>query len=302
MAVLSLLTITVALARADLAALRPVALVRDFFQQRAGGVPLWVFFGAMLVFSIVGYQLDHMDGSDVGASAFFIDNKTRRLSADSVMDYVRFWLKVVLLFASLFIEYELLFRPSGDRRQLDKRPPVREWLCLVCGATFIARILVQMGLFWHREISWIEVFAEAGGVIPISLASFAFGAAQRRGAAVGAMEYLGVLVFLLGTYLNIWPEYTRYVWKSDPGNAGHLYVGGLFAFCRHINYFGEVLSFVGFALASSTWWNLWVPVVMGFGMAAFSVPELDAYLSVKYSAEWAAYTRDVPCQMFPFVW
>merc|ERR1712150_361784 len=109
----------------------------------------------------------------------------------------------------------------------------------------------------------------------------------------------GVAVFLLGTYLNIWPEYTRYVWKSDPSHAGRLYAEGLFAVCRHINYFGEVLSFVGFALASSVWGNLWVPLVMGVGMAGFSVPELDAYLSTKYAAEWAAYIRDVPCQMFP---
>ena len=37
-------------------------------------------------------------------------------------------------------------------------------------------------------------------------------------------------------------------WKQQPANAGHLYVGGLFAFARHINYFGEILTFLGWAL------------------------------------------------------
>ena len=115
-------------------------------------------------------------------------------------------------------------------------------------------------------------------------------------------EIWGLLIFGIGTYLNLWPEYTRHVWKKNPANAGRLYVEGLFATCRHINYFGEVLSFVGFAMVTSVWWNLWIPLVMGVGMAAFSVPELDTYMRNKYKAEWVSYTAAVKCQMIPFVW
>lgn len=301
-AFVSTVLFVVVAARVDWTCFKPVPVVRDFFQQRVAGVPLWTFFGAMLVLSVFGYLCDHLDSVDSGASAFFIDNKTRSTQPSTFIDHVRFWLKILLLLVSLYIEYELLFQPTRDKRQLEKRPPMREWLCLLCGTVFVGRIFAQMALFWSREISWVEVFAEAGGVIPISLAAFAYGAARRRGAPLGIMELLAVPVFLFGTYLNLWPEYTRHVWKSDPANSGHLYVGGLFAFCRHINYFGEVLSFVGFAMASSTWWNLWVPAVMGVGMAVFSVPELDAYLSQKYAAEWVAYSKEVTCQMFPFIW
>merc|ERR1711933_539435 len=174
----------------------------------------------------------------------------------------RYCLKAMLLFCSLYVEYILLFKPQGDSRYLEKRMPVREVLCLLFGAIFIGRILLQMSLFWHRDLLWVEVFAEAGGIIPLSLACFGFAASSCRNASFGAAEVLALPVFLLGTWLNIWPEYTRYVWKSDPVNAGHLYMGGLFAVSRHINYFGEILSFVGFAMASGTWWTLWIPTVM----------------------------------------
>merc|ERR1711974_331462 len=93
----------------------------------------------------------------------------------------------------------------------------------------------------------------------------AFGARRRRGAPLGALELVGALLFLVGTYLNVWPEYARHLWKAHPENAGRLYTGGWFAVCRHINYFGEALSFVGFALVTAARWNLWVPLVMGEG-------------------------------------
>jgi len=274
----------------------------EFASHRAAGVPLWSFFSLMVVLSALGHHLDQPDG---GASAFFIDNKTRRMVHTTVFDHIRYWLKVVLLVVSVYIEYGILFRPLEALKQKKDVSrstfAVREWICLFCGAAFVARVVLQM-VFWSRIISWVEVFAEAGIIIPLSLASLGFGAARKRAAAIGAMEVIGVILFLVGTYLIVWPEYTRHLWKRDPANAGRLYVGGLFGVCRHINYFGETLSFVGFAMATSAWWNVWIPMVMGAGLILFSVPELDAYLSSKYAADWVAYTQDVQCQMIPFVW
>ena len=178
---------------------------------------------------------------------------------------------------------------------------IRIWLCFAYGLVFVIRVLIQMFAFWSRKIPWVEVWAEAGGVIPLSLASFAYGTYQRRHEDIGTMELASVPAFLLGTYLNLWPEYARYLWKLNPANKGKLYTLGFFAYCRHINYFGEVLSFVGFAMASAVS-CMWVPLVMGFGMACWSVPELDYYLERKYPAEWKTYTEEVPWNMIPYVW
>lgn len=113
--------------------------------------------------------------------------------------------------------------------------------------------------------------------------------------------WAAVGLFSFGTWLNLWSEFQRYWWKLEGNRQGRLFTGGLFSYCRHINYFGEVLSFVGYGIASA-WWGQWVPLVMGTGMAVWSVPEIEFYLAKKYSEEWSGYVEEVPCVMFPFVW
>ena len=161
----------------------------------------------------------------------------------------------------------------------------------------------QMLLFWHRRISWTEVTAEAGVIIPLSLASLAIGTVRCRHRPCGWREITGATIFSLGTLLNFWSEYDRYAWKLDPAHAGHLYTEGLWQWSRHINYFGEIASFVGPGLwCGDGCFNLWIPMAMGVGMAGWSVPELDFYLSRRYPDEWSAYTATVPWSMVPMVW
>jgi protein-S-isoprenylcysteine O-methyltransferase Ste14 len=316
----------------------PNIIADFFFTPLPGGFPVYAFFVLMGILTALGIWADAAEakgGDDQpNWSAFFIDTSARRSDPHTPLNQFRCWLKVLLLFFSLWMEYAILFQQSCPfwkagataARTTSGTPSVkmaaavtavqyareeqsagahahttRAWLCMLCGGGFVVRVLVQMFAFWSRGTPWVEVFAEAGGVIPLSLASFAFGASRRSHEPIGTMEVLALPVFLLGTYLNLWPEYTRYIWKLDPANSGKLYTEGLFASCRHINYFGEVLSFVGFAMASALP-NLWVPAVMGVGMAVWSVPEIDFYLADKYGEQWTEYTSEVQCQMFPGVW
>ena len=64
---------------------------------------------------------------------------------------------------------------------------------------------------------------------------------------LGYFGILGFLIYLSGSFVNVYSEFQRYFWKLE--NDG-LYTGGLFSLARHINYFGEVFSFVGFAMLS----------------------------------------------------
>ena len=64
---------------------------------------------------------------------------------------------------------------------------------------------------------------------------------------VGYFGILGFVIYLSGSFVNVYSEFQRYFWKLE--NDG-LYTSGLFSFARHINYFGEVSSFVGFAMLS----------------------------------------------------
>ena len=108
-----------------------------------------------------------------------------------------------------------------------------------------------MFVFWERRVPWIEVTLEAAFIVPLSLASLAWGAVQAAGSQLWILpQAVGLWIFAAGTYLNVVPEAQRHLWKRKPGNRNELYTGGWFGRARHINYFGEVLSFIGFAIAS----------------------------------------------------
>ncbi|CAE7437510.1 dhcr7 [Symbiodinium pilosum] len=124
----------------------------------------------------------------------------------------------------------------------------------------------------------------------------AWGTAQTRASSKGLA---GLLVFLFGTWLNVYPEWQRHVWKREACHQGRLYMGGLFSLARHINYTGEILSFVGFSLVTGALWTMWVPAVMGLGMCTLSIREIEFYLSQRYKEDWAVYIQQVPWLMIP---
>jgi len=225
-------------------------------------------------------------------SAFFIDTDARLLSLPAGSASVRWWAKAALLIGTLALVWRMLSVP---------RPCPRRFPVFLCACVFVARVLLQMAYFWSRSINWKEVILEAGGIIPLSLASLAAGASWTS-SPLGALDVVAFIVFLFGTWLNIWPEYQRFLWNKCKENKGKLYAGSLFAWCRHINYTGEILSFVGFSLITGALWTLWVPVVMGAGMATFSIREIEFYLSQKYKDEWPRYIQQVPYLMVPWVY
>eukprot|EP00329_Picozoa_sp_Boothbay-MS584-11_P005703 49490_2 len=174
--------------------------------------------------------------------------------------------------------------------------------CVFCGLAFLARVLLQLLYFWARRIPWAEVILEAAFIVPLSLVSLVYGARQYD-EGWWTMPVLGLVLFLGGTYVNLVSEFQRYAWKQQDGNQGKLYSGGLLGQARHINYTGEVSSFIGFALVSGQWYNLWVPVCMGLGMVVWSQPELDWYLKHRYGPkEHARWLQQVPHKFVPGLW
>lgn len=212
-----------------------------------------------------------------------------------------------MLVGNLPLAFLLCKCDKMDQSQSDQSSTCRfRCLCvLFCTAIFVLRVLFQMSVFWSRGIPWKEVIFEAGGVIPLSVGSMALGASGGSNYSNThsklMLEMAGILVFLFGTWLNLYPEWQRHRWKRA-GNAGRLYTGGFFAFARHINYTGEIISFVGFSFTTAALWTLWVPGVMALGMCSVSVREIEFYLDQKYKEEWPAYIRDVPWLMIPWLY
>ena len=65
--------------------------------------------------------------------------------------------------------------------------------------------------------------------------------------------YVGIAVFMAGFIINLHSDYIiRHLRK--PGDRAHyIPMGGMFKFVSSANYFGELLEWIGFAIASWSW-------------------------------------------------
>lgn len=122
---------------------------------------------------------------------------------------------------------------------------------------------------------------EASFIVPLSLYSLALGTKKNK---LLFIDFFWIFLFIFGSFLNFYPEYNRYKWKLK--NKNKLYSYGLFNYARHINYTGEILSFIGYAGIKGNYYNIWIPFLMGFGMIIWSCTELEWYLNKKYTKEF----------------
>ena len=106
---------------------------------------------------------------------------------------------------------------------------------------------------------------------------------------IGLIEFIGILFFLMGSYLNSASEYLRYSWKKEDENAGRVYTGGLFKYAVNINYFGDIVLFIGLAAIAHQVELLIVPASMGLIFILILIPLKDNYLKQKYGEEFVKY-------------
>jgi protein-S-isoprenylcysteine O-methyltransferase Ste14 len=112
---------------------------------------------------------------------------------------------------------------------------------------------------------------------------------------------LSAVFYVLGSYLNSYSELERKWWKENPQNKGRCYMLGLFALSRNVNYFGDTLLFAGWAIATGSWWNIWVPVLMGLSFWFYHIPDKEQYLEKRYKGEWPIYKKKTPYAFVPFL-
>jgi protein-S-isoprenylcysteine O-methyltransferase Ste14 len=126
----------------------------------------------------------------------------------------------------------------------------------------------------------------------MSIALYAFasvGGSNKQ--VVGAVEIIGILLYLSGSYINTHSEYYRHVWKLKEENKGQLYTQGLFSLAMHINYFGDIVLFTGLAMITHSLSMFVIPLVMALNFVFFIIPSLDRYLEKKYKDEFKDYSK-----------
>ena len=117
----------------------------------------------------------------------------------------------------------------------------------------------------------------------------------------GMLDYLGILLFIIGSYLNTYSEFQRRRFKKDPNNTGKLYTLGLFQFARHINYFGDMCWVIGWAIVTHNIWSIFIPILLTLGFIFLFIPELSRYLETNYADEYLDWKKETK-KLIPFIY
>lgn len=112
-------------------------------------------------------------------------------------------------------------------------------------------------------------------------------------------EVVAVTCFLFGYIYSFAYELHRFWWKAQPENKGRLHTTGLAAYCIHPNYFGDLFTYTGWALATGTLCALSVPACMPWAFDIFVLANSDGYLAQKYPEEFPEYAEKTPT-LIPF--
>lgn len=175
----------------------------------------------------------------------------------------------------------------------------RRMLIAACLMVYFLRLQVTVWVFQKRKWTWLETL-----LITVLMVFVLYSFAKSGGSntqVVGVVEITGILLYLSGSYINTHSEYARHVWKLKEENQGRLYTGGVFGLSMHINYFGDIVLFMGFAMVTHCPRMLIIPVVMALNFIFFIIPSLDRYLAQKYKDEFGDYARKTK-KIVPFIY
>jgi len=164
---------------------------------------------------------------------------------------------------------------------------MRQVILMFCLVFYVSRLFITVFVFLKRKMTWSEMLL-VSGLMSFALFSFA-GVGGSSHLPLNALDYIGLLLFLFGSWLNTQSEYTRYIWKKKGENKGKLYTGGLFKYSMHINYFGDIVLFFGLAMITQSFSLFVIPLIMALNFVLFIIPRLDKYLANKYGEEFKEY-------------
>lgn len=164
--------------------------------------------------------------------------------------------------------------------------------------TFL-RLGYMMIFLLKRKIPWEESVS-----VPMAFALYYIGFSLfvlPVSHAIDTLDYLAIALFIVGSVLNSGGEILRNRWKKDPDNQGKIYTGGFFKYSRHINYFGDLLWVIAYAMITRNWYSISIPIFLFCFFAFFNAPKLDAYLKEKYGKQYDDYAAKTK-MLIPFIY
>lgn len=175
----------------------------------------------------------------------------------------------------------------------------RRIIIIFAGLIYFVRLLFTEFVFINREVKWSEALTMALWLFIVYMTfSFTGGTNSNK---PSAPFYTGATLYIIGSFINTISEYLRYKWKKNTGNKGKLYTGGLFRYSRHVNYFGNVVLFTGFAMLTGSVYPFIVPAAMIVLYVVVNIPLLENYLHERYSNEFDEYAKSTK-KFIPFIY
>ncbi len=115
------------------------------------------------------------------------------------------------------------------------------------------------------------------------------------------INYFTIALFIIGCILNSVGEILRNKWKKEPENKGKIYTQGFFKYSRHINYFGDILWVISYALITKNIWSVTIPLFLFIYFTFYNAPKLDKYLKEKYGNDYDYYAKKTK-MLIPFIY
>lgn len=84
----------------------------------------------------------------------------------------------------------------------------------------------------------------------IPTVAYTFGCIMTSDIHFQGRDLVALLLYFGGSCFSLTYEVGRFRWKALPENKGRLHTVGLAAWCIHPNYFGDLFTYTGWALAS----------------------------------------------------
>ncbi|MEO9258623.1 MAG: DUF1295 domain-containing protein [Crocinitomicaceae bacterium] len=212
---------------------------------------------------------------------------------------------ITLELIMLWMSYEILFRSGADfmfkyfNIDVNVINTERRFIIyLFCIIIFI-RLSFMMLYLLKRTIPWAESVS-----VPFAFAIYYIGFSllvMSTDKPLDWIDVLGIIIFLIGSYLNTFGELQRHFWKKRPENKGKLYTEGLFKYSMHINFFGDVLWVTAFAILTRNIYAIIIPIFLACMFIFFNIPALDKYLASHYGEAFQEYKKKTK-RFIPFIY
>lgn len=172
---------------------------------------------------------------------------------------------------------------------------------VIFGFSIIVFLRICLTLFYliKRKIPWGESLS-----IPFAFALYYLGFALLvcdTGKPLDAIDYFGILLFLLGSSFNTGSELHRHFWKKHPENKGKIFTIGLFRYSMHINYFGDLLWVSAYAILTRNVYAIAIPLFLFCFFAFYNIPMLDKHLASHYGQQFEEYRKRTK-RFIPFIY